>query len=68
MSVPSLEPDRLVSAKDLASYLGVPVTTVYSWRYRQEGPPALRIGRHLRYRWRDIQTWLDSRATVTDEP
>ncbi|MBA3360349.1 MAG: helix-turn-helix transcriptional regulator [Acidimicrobiia bacterium] len=59
----SLGADRLVSAQDLATYLGVPVATVYSWRYRQEGPPAIRIGRHLRYRWPEVQAWLDDLAT-----
>lgn len=63
--VPSFETDRLVSAQDLAAYLGVPVATVYSWRYRREGPPAIRIGRHLRYRWPEVQEWLDQRAQRT---
>lgn len=64
-TIPSHETDRLVSPQDLAGYLGVPVATVYSWRYRQEGPPAIRIGRHLRYRWPDVQAWLEERATQT---
>lgn len=60
-TIPSsaIGPERLISAQELAAYLGVPVATIYSWRYRQEGPPAMRVGRHLRYRWRDIQAWLD---------
>ncbi len=60
--VPPLGTDRLVSAQELATYLGVPIGTVYSWRYRREGPPSMRIGRHLRYRWGEVQAWLDNRT------
>jgi excisionase family DNA binding protein len=45
---------RLADVVELATYLGVPVTTLYAWRYKRKGPPALRVGRHLRYRWTDI--------------
>ena len=54
-----LEP--LLSAQDLADFLHVPIATIYAWRYRGEGPPGFRVGRHLRYRWTDIQRWLDQR-------
>ncbi|MEX1133970.1 MAG: helix-turn-helix domain-containing protein [Acidimicrobiia bacterium] len=52
-------PDRLLSVQDLADYLGVPVTTLYQWRYRREGPPGFRVGRHIRYRWQDVLDWID---------
>jgi excisionase family DNA binding protein len=51
--------DRLLSVRDLAEYLGVPVTTLYQWRYRSEGPTGFRVGRHLRYRWTDVQEWIE---------
>jgi excisionase family DNA binding protein len=53
--------DRLVTVEELAEYLAVPVRTLYAWRYRGDGPPALRVGRHLRYRWCDVQTWIQQR-------
>ena len=53
--------DRLVSIGELAGYLGVPVATLYAWRYRGEGPPGFRVGRHVRYRSSDIQMWIASR-------
>ena len=46
--------NRLLSVTELAEYLAVPVATLYAWRYRGEGPPALRVGRYLRYRWSDV--------------
>jgi excisionase family DNA binding protein len=53
--------DRLLSVGELADYLGVPVATLYAWRHRREGPPGFRVGRHVRYRWTDIQTWITGR-------
>ena len=53
--------DHLLDVDELAAYLAVPVKTLYSWRYRRQGPPALRVGRHLRYRWSDVQQWIDER-------
>lgn len=49
---------RLVSAEQVADYLGVPVKTLYQWRYKGVGPRALRVGRHLRYRPEDVEGWL----------
>ncbi len=54
--------DLLLSPAELADYLGVPVQTVYQWRHRGEGPPGYRVGRHVRYRWSDVQAWLDEQA------
>lgn len=45
--------DRLLSAQELAKYLEVPVKTIYTWRHRNTGPRAFRIGKHLRFRWCD---------------
>ncbi len=53
--------DRLLTVGELAEYLGVPVATIYAWRYRREGPPGFRVGKHLRYRSRDVETWIDHR-------
>ena len=54
--------ERLLSVDELALYLGKPKATLYGWRYRGEGPRAVRIGRELRFRESDIQAWLDQRA------
>lgn len=55
---PEVSPDRLLTAQDLADYLEVPVKTIYTWRHRNAGPRGFRIGRHLRFQWRDVQAWL----------
>ena len=40
--------DRLWTVRDVSAFLGVPVGTLYQWRYLRVGPPAYRVGRHIR--------------------
>jgi excisionase family DNA binding protein len=53
--------DELLTTEGLAAYLNVPVTTLYAWRHRGEGPPGFRVGRHLRYRRVDVEEWVRGR-------
>lgn len=57
--------DQLLTIQELAEYLGVPVTTLYQWRYRREGPPGFRVGRHVRYRWSDVEHWIEGQLQVS---
>ncbi|MCH7670114.1 MAG: helix-turn-helix domain-containing protein [Acidobacteria bacterium] len=50
--------ERLLSAQELAVYLEVPVKTIYAWRCHKTGPRGFRVGKHLRFRWCDIESWL----------
>lgn len=52
----------LVSPKELAAHLGMPVATIYQWRYRGEGPPGFKFGNHVRYRWADVEAWIAAHA------
>lgn len=54
--------EPLWTPEEVAAYLGVPVRTLYAWRYRGYGPPADRIGKHLRYRRKRVRRWLESLA------
>jgi excisionase family DNA binding protein len=58
-----LEP--IISARELAEYLDVPVATIYAWRYRRQGPPAFRVGRYVRFRWSDVERWIEDRIAQT---
>ncbi|MGW3371736.1 helix-turn-helix transcriptional regulator [Streptomyces hydrogenans] len=51
------------TAKEVAAFLQVPVSTLYQWRHRGEGPQAVRVGRHLRYDWNDVAAWWDAEKT-----
>ena len=37
---------------------GVPVATLYRWRYVGTGPPAIKVGRHLRFDPDDLEMWI----------
>ena len=54
--------DRLLAPEDVAAFFRVPKSTLYAWRYRGEGPPALRIGKHLRYKREDVLEWIDRQS------
>jgi excisionase family DNA binding protein len=53
--------ERLLSTEEVARLLVVPVTTLYTWRYKRTGPKAYRVGKHLRYRLADVLEWLEKR-------
>ncbi len=48
--------------EQVSAYLGIPEPTLRMWRSRGKGPRYLRVGRHVRYRWTDVEAWLDEQA------
>ncbi|MGI8752439.1 MAG: helix-turn-helix domain-containing protein [Acidimicrobiales bacterium] len=54
--------EALLTVEEVAELLRVPVATIYRWRLHREGPPAVRVGRYLRYSSNGIQKWLDDVA------
>ena len=54
--------NRLLTPEEVAGILGIPVATLYGWRYRQIGPKALKVGRHLRYRPEDLDRFIQNSA------
>lgn len=59
---------ELLSPRQVAEYLGIPVATLYQWRYRREGPPGFRIGRHVRYRRKDLDDWIERQFEDSNPP
>jgi excisionase family DNA binding protein len=55
---------RLLTVRELADLLRVPVKTIYTWRYKGIGPPAVPVGRYLRFRVEDVAAWLDARVDL----
>lgn len=53
---------KLLTTQNVADYLGVPVATIYQWKYLGTGPRAIRVGRHLRFRPGDVESWLDANS------
>lgn len=50
----------LIGPDEVATWLGIPLRTLYAWRHRGGGPPATRVGRHLRYDPARVQQWLEA--------
>jgi excisionase family DNA binding protein len=54
--------DKLMSLTEVSEMLGIPVHTLYRWRYRGDGPVGYRVGRHVRYRREAVEAWLEQRV------
>ncbi|GAA5176681.1 hypothetical protein GCM10023321_85670 [Pseudonocardia eucalypti] len=54
---PAREP--LATRAEVAAYLRMPVKTLAYWASIGEGPAYQRTGRHTRYRWADVDQWLE---------
>lgn len=52
----------LATAQEIAEYCGVPLSTVYQWSSRGCGPKFIKVGKHLRARWADVEAWLDNQT------
>lgn len=52
----------LMTIEELAAELKVPVKTIYDWRSRtpQYGPPAIKVGRYLRWKPEVVDAWIDA--------
>jgi predicted DNA-binding transcriptional regulator AlpA len=53
-------PRELLSDTELATYLGVKVSTLRKWRVLREGPTWIKLGSLVRYRLADVNAFLDS--------
>ena len=58
-------PEVLLSPAELAEMCQVPVGTVYRWNYLGTGPRPIRVGKHCRYRQRDVDAWLENRPDTS---
>lgn len=49
---------KLWSIEDVSDYLGIPKNTLYQWRTKGYGPAGKRMGKYIRYRPEDVETWV----------
>ena len=50
-----------LTATEAADLIRVPVTTLYKWHHRREGPPVRKLGRRLLYRNDELVAWVEDR-------
>lgn len=51
--------------KMLCAHLNISPVTATKWRAKAYGPPFIKIGRLVRYRSADVETWLETRTRRT---
>jgi excisionase family DNA binding protein len=58
---------ELLTVPQLADYLGVPVSTIYHWRTKGQGPPGFKLGKRVAFRAGDVARWLDECSPTPHE-
>jgi excisionase family DNA binding protein len=53
--------NRLLSSRDVAAILAIPERTIRD-RWKEWGLPAYRIGKHLRWKERDVYAWIERQS------
>jgi len=53
--------NRLLSSREVAAILAIPERTVRD-KWKEWGLPAYRIGKHLRWKERDLYAWIERQS------
>ena len=59
------DPDTLMPEAEAARLLAVSQRTLQAWRLRGGGPLFVKAGRAVRYRRRDLISWMDANAVAS---
>jgi predicted DNA-binding transcriptional regulator AlpA len=51
---------EVLTERQVAAYLNMSVGVLHKWRRLDKGPTFVKIGRVIRYKWKDVEAWLDS--------
>jgi excisionase family DNA binding protein len=54
--------DELLTIKEVAQLLRVPIATLRYWRHLGTGPHSFRVGRGVRYRRGDVRAWINAKS------
>jgi excisionase family DNA binding protein len=54
---------KLMNVLEVAEYLGVQPSTIYQWTH-QDFIPHIKLGKFLRFRLADVDSWLDKKAVA----
>ena len=56
--------EELLTPEQVGRALRVPRSSLYRWHRLGEGPPVIRVGKHLRYPRVGLEKWLAELAEV----
>lgn len=54
--------DDLLTIREVADIVRVPIATLRYWRHLDKGPHSFRVGRGVRYWRRDVHVWLQEQS------
>ena len=57
---------QMVTTKELAELIGVPVATLNNWRSIGRGPRSFRLGRAVKYLVADVADWIEQQQQADD--
>ena len=60
--------EKLLTTNELAKFLDVAPYTIYLLRQTGQGPRYLKLGRIIRYKMEDVQTWLEEKTKEKEYP
>jgi hypothetical protein len=60
--------DALLTEAEAADFLRLSVRTLQAWRIRIAGPAFVHVGRAVRYRRRDLITWIEANTVSPSRP
>jgi predicted DNA-binding transcriptional regulator AlpA len=58
-------PEQLLTSKETADRLGLAENTLARMRCQGTGPAFVKLGRAVRYRWRDVELWIAQRTKTS---
>lgn len=63
-------PSPLLTPQQAAAYLCIPEATLKAWRSRRKGygPKAVRLGRRIRYRRQELDSWITDHLEIDGDP
>jgi len=51
---------RLLTVRDVAEILCVPMSTVHHWAAHGDGPPSFKVGKHRRFDAALVADWIET--------
>ena len=60
-----MKTEILLSPAEVQEVYNIPVTTLEKWRSLKIGPNYHKLGKHIRYKPKDIDQWIESKRVLT---
>lgn len=57
--------EQYLTPAEVANILQIPSKTLEHWRSIEEGPAYIKMGRHVRYRRSDVDSWAEANLIET---